>query len=131
MSFNKAQAENVYGFDVSSGTELVSQLKALWHDKPDYMDLISMRPHRLRVLSGPAVDLSRSWVDERNLIRVSYVVGLDGKVEDARVLDTTSHRYNSLCLKTIEKWRFVPVQDPSGPVKVMGLENFFLYPKRR
>jgi hypothetical protein len=131
MSFNRAQAANVYGFNVSSGTELVSQLQALWHDKPEYIDLIRMRPERLHVLSGPAPNLSHSWVDERTLVRVSYVVGLDGHVEDARVIDTTSHRYDSLCLKTIREWSFVPAQDASGPVKVMGLENFYLYPKRR
>jgi TonB family protein len=131
MSYNRGQAESVYGFNVSSGIELVSQLQALWHDKPEYVDLIRMRPTRLGVLSGPAPNLSHSWVDERTLVRVSYVVGLYGQVEDARILDSTGHRYDSLCLKTIREWNFVPAQDASGPVKVMGLENFFLYPKRR
>jgi hypothetical protein len=126
----QAHAGYINNFKVSTGAEMVSQLKALWGDKPEYEALITPRPNRLSFLSGAPPSVSHAWVDQTELIRVSFVVGLDGRVEDARVLDTTNHRLNSLCLKTIGQRTFAPPRGSSGPEKAMGLENFWFRSKR-
>jgi len=100
----------------------------LWHDRPDFAALVDAPPplHRMRMASAAApaypVLLRLQHINARVL--VSFVVGTDGQVEDARILESSNVRFNASALKAIREFTFLPAQGTSGPQRELAIQPF-------
>jgi TonB family protein len=97
-----------------------------WADKPEYLALLT-RKHvkNVRIVSDlkpiccpPGLGQIPAKVD------VSFVVGSDGKVEDARVLWSSDYRFDSLALDAMFKYKFTPAEGADGPEREFDVMPF-------
>lgn len=108
------------------------QLERLWHDKPEYLALLHHKPvKRIRMISAVAARYP-VWLllnGVRARVRVSFVVGLDGHVEDARVLESSDSRFDTPALEAMRQFKFLPAEGPSGPEREMEVQPFHFEPR--
>jgi TonB family protein len=60
-------------------------------------------------------------------VLVSFVVGTDGKVEAARILESSDIRFNDSVLEATRKFTFLPAQGADGPTRYLGLMPFIFW----
>jgi TonB family protein len=81
----------------------------------------------LRMLSAAAphypITLHLAHV-EANVI-VSIVVGVDGRVEDARVVESSDSRFDTYAVEAMMKFTFVPAEGAAGPERAMADQPFY------
>lgn len=107
----------------------------LWQDQPQYAALVDAPPpaKRMRLISAvaPAYPplLRLGHVNAR--VVVSFVVGPDGHVEAARVIESSDARFNDSSLTAIFGFTFIPPQGISGPAHELATLpfNFWWSPK--
>ena len=102
---------------VTSNPERDARLEHLWSDNPEYIALIKQKTAKsVRVLSNvsPKCPDSVRGTRFRVIVEVSFIVGLDGKVEDARILESPDPRFDSASIEAIRQFRFVPAQGLDG-----------------
>ena len=109
-------------------------LRKLWQDNPEYVRLVGAKPppRRFRLISGvePQCPRSLSVTGIVRTVRASFVVGTDGRVEDARILTSDDDRLNDYVIQAMLQFKFVPAEDQSGPVRSMAVMPFNYAPRR-
>jgi TonB family protein len=72
---------------------------------------------RMRVISAPSPVcppvLRLEHVNGRVII--SFVVGIDGRVEDARIIESSDIRFNDSALEAVRRFTFTPANGVHGP----------------
>jgi TonB family protein len=62
-------------------------------------------------------------------VTVSFVVGKDGRVEDARVVESSDSRFDSSAIDAILKFTWIPAEDSTGgPVREIANIPFHFKP---
>jgi TonB family protein len=99
------------------------QLKRLWQDQPQYARLLDIDPvKRVRMISAVAPTYP-TWLRLGHVnanVLVSFVVGTDGRVEAARILESSDSRFNDSVLEAIRQFTFIPAQGTDGPTRYMA-----------
>jgi TonB family protein len=99
------------------------QLKRLWQDQPQYALLLDADPvKRVRMITAVAPRypaLLRLGHVNANVL-VSFVVGTDGLVEAARILESSDSRFNDSALEAVRQFTFIPAQGTDGPVRYIA-----------
>lgn len=102
---------------VTSNPERDARLEHLWADKPEYVALINQKTAKsVRVLRNVSPKCPDSVRGTKFLVvvEVSFIVGLDGKVDDARILESPDPRFDSASIEAIRQFRFVSAQGLDG-----------------
>jgi len=97
-------------------------------DKPEYAVLANAKHVKeMRVISTVSPDYPY-WLHlahvEANVL-VSFVVGIDGKVEDARIIESSDSRFNSSAIAAIRKFTWIPAEGAAGPEREMAIVPFY------
>jgi len=100
----------------------------LWGDKPEYAALANAKHVKeMRVISAVPPDYP-FWLHlahvEANVL-VSFVVGTDGRVEDARVIESSDSRFDSSAIDAIRKFTWIPGEGSAGPEREMAIIPFY------
>jgi TonB family protein len=103
---------------MTHSAESDTQLARLWSDKPENVELLR-RVHlrNIRVVSGVVPRCPPDAVAGTHFpvrVQVSFLVGADGKVKDARIFESYDPRFDSISLSTIRKFRFLPARGADG-----------------
>lgn len=53
------------------------------------------------------------------IVTVSFVVGVDGNVEDARLVESSDERFNTVSIEAIRQYKFIPAEGSAGPEPAM------------
>lgn len=128
---NDALARWDQGIYAPGESESVPEQKQLWADRPVYAGLPDARPvKRMRLVTAvsPKYPLLLQVAKVAGTVRVSFVVGRDGRVEDARVLESSDARFNQAALDAIRQFTFLPALGPDGPVREMAVVPFHFVP---
>jgi TonB family protein len=118
---------------ISSSAELPQdQIVRLWRDKPDYVALANAPPpaKRMRLISAfaPKYPYMLHFHVEAT-VTVSFVVGKDGRVEDARVIESSDSRFDSSAIDAIFRFTWIPAEDSTGaPAREMAHMPFHFKP---
>jgi TonB family protein len=103
------------------------QLQRLWQDQPQYARLLDTDPvKRVRMISAVAPaypTLLRLGHVNANVL-VSFVVGTDGRVEAARILESSDSRFNDSVVEATRKFTFLPAQGTDGPTRYIAQMPF-------
>ncbi|HEY2462923.1 MAG TPA: energy transducer TonB [Steroidobacteraceae bacterium] len=103
------------------------QLSRLWRDMPEYAALIGQKHDRnLRAVSAVAPKYP-FWLAMNNVkarVKVSFIVGIDGNVEDARLLESSDSRFDMPAIEAIRNFKFIPAEGPAGPEQAMSYLTF-------
>jgi len=103
---------------MTHNSESDTQLARLWSDKPENVELLRRVHFRnVRVVSGVVPKCPPDAVVGTHFpvrVQVSFLVGTDGRVKDARIYESYDSRFNSISLSTIRKFRFVPARGADG-----------------
>jgi TonB family protein len=93
------------------------QLRRLWHDKPQYVALVGVthtKTIRIVSVAVPKYPYWEAWAKKRADVSISFIVGVDGRVEDARVYKSSDSRFDQPALEAVRHFIFVPAEGPSG-----------------
>jgi TonB family protein len=99
----------------------------IWRDKSQYAALAGakhLKEVRMKY-AAPAKcpgGLGPGEVDAK--VDVSFVVGLDGRVEDARVIWSSDDRFNAAALEAMREDTFVAAVGPAGAERAMYVKPF-------
>jgi TonB family protein len=112
------------------------QLRRLWRDKPEYVGLVGMKHAKtLRIVSVavPKYPYWEAWAKKGAEVSVSFIVGVDGKVEDARVYESSDSRFEQPALDAIRQFVFIPAEGNSGsPERAIEVQPFdFSVPSKK
>ena len=55
---------------------------------------------------------------------VSFVVGVDGRVEDARIIESSDSRFDDSALNAIRRFTFIPAEGVNGPTREIAMQPF-------
>jgi len=91
--------------------------RRLWRDKPEYVALVGVKHAKtVRIVSiaAPKYPYWEAWAKIRAEVSISFIVGVDGKVDDARVFESSDSRFDQPALDAIRQFIFVPAEGPSG-----------------
>ena len=94
------------------------QLSRLWQDKPEYVELITrkyVRRFRVVALVAPKYPYLLLINRVKAIVRVSFIIGVDGRDEDARILESSDSRFDSISIDTVREMKFIPAEGPAGP----------------
>jgi TonB family protein len=97
-------------------------VRRLWRDKPEYATLIGakhLKQVRLVSAVAPTYPFTLRLAHVEAEVIVSFVVGLDGRVEDARVLESSDSRFNAAAVEAMLKFTFIPAEGATGPERAM------------
>jgi TonB family protein len=128
---NSALQEQDQGID-STPNLPKDQIMRLWRDKPEYVALTNAPPpaKRMRLISAvpPRYPYMLHFHVEATVV-VSFVVGKDGRVEDARVVESSDSRFDSSAIDAILKFTWIPAEDSTGgPAREMANMPFHFKP---
>jgi TonB family protein len=128
---NAALQEKDQGID-STPRLSNDQINRLWRDKQEYMALANAPPpaKRMRLTSAvpPEYPYMLHFHVEATVV-VSFVVGKDGHVEDARVVESSDSRFDSSAIDAILKFTWIPAEDSTGaPTREMAHMPFHFKP---
>jgi TonB family protein len=106
----------------------------LWSDKPEYAGLPDAKHLKeMRLISAVAPDYPY-WLHFAHVeanVSVCFVVGTDGRVEDARVIESSDARFDPSALDATWKFTWIPAQGAAGPEREMAVLTFnFRAPKK-
>jgi TonB family protein len=107
----------------SGSSKYHDQIDRLWRDRPEYVALADAPPprKRIRMISAAAPVyppvLRLSHINGK--VVLSFVVGIDGRVEDARIVESSDLRFNGSALEAIRRFTFIPAEGPNGPMREM------------
>lgn len=98
------------------------RISRLWADRIDYIALIQEpgRPERFpRLVSSvpPRYPTLPLLAKVRAKVVMSFVVDEKGKVEAARVLESSDSRFDQAALESVLKWKFLPALNGGTPKK--------------
>jgi TonB family protein len=96
-------------------------LLKLWSDRPDYVALISQNVKPGQLLSTTNRTQPRVNPCRRIQVVVSFVVGINGAVDAARVVVSTDSTFNKFALDEIRDFKFKPAEGPGGPSLAVGV----------
>jgi TonB family protein len=99
----------------------------LWRDRPEYVAIIDAPVvKRTRMISAvaPTYPLFLRLGHINGKVVVSFIVGIDGRVEDARVIESSDDRFNDSALEAMRKFTFIPAEGKQGPVREMHEQPF-------
>jgi TonB family protein len=122
-----AQLEQSDRDGVPTPTRYADQSARLWNDKPQYAALVGVKPLKnMRMISAaaPAYPTMLRLAHINARVVVSFVVGTDGRVEEARVIESSDSRFNDSALEAMRNFTFLPAQGPSGPVRQIEIQPF-------
>ena len=51
--------------------------------------------------------------------RVSFIIGVNGRVEDARILESSDSRFDSVSIDAVREMKFIPAEGPAGPERAI------------
>jgi TonB family protein len=99
----------------------------IWRDKPQYAALAGAKHLKEVRMTYAALakcpgGLGPGEVDAK--VDVSFVVGLDGRVEDARVIWSSDERFNPAALEAIQQDAFIPAMGPIGAERAMYVRPY-------
>jgi TonB family protein len=99
----------------------------LWRDRPQYATLVDAKPvKRMRMISAAAPSyptmLRLGHVNAK--VIVSFVVGVDGRVEDARIFESSDSRFDDSALEAIRRFTFIPAEGVNGPTREIAMQPF-------
>jgi TonB family protein len=103
------------------------QLQRLWQDQPQYVRLLDTDPvKRVRMISAvaPAYPALLRLGHVNANVLVSFVVGTDGRVEAARILESSDSRFNDSVLEATRQFTFLPAQGADGPTRYIAQMPF-------
>jgi TonB family protein len=108
------------------------QINRLWRDKQEYVALANAPPpvKRMQLISAvpPEYPYMLHFHVEATVV-VSFVVGKDGQVEDARVVESSDSRFDSTAIEAILKFTWIPAEDSTGaPTREMAHMPFHFKP---
>jgi TonB family protein len=106
--------------------------RRLWADKPEYAALPELKyVKHMRVISAAAPKYPYLLYVARvaATVRVSFVVGIDGHVEAARIIESSDSRFDASALEAIVQFKFIPAQGAAGPEREMAILPFNFVPK--
>jgi TonB family protein len=121
---------------ISSGPEFPQdQIVRLWRDKPEYVALAKAPPpaKRMRVISAFPPDYPYALhFHVEATVTISFVVGNDGRVEDARVIESSDSRFDASAIAAIFKFTWIPAEDSTGgPTREMAHIPFHFKPSQK
>ena len=106
----------------------------LWQDRPEYVALVDQTPvKRLRIVSAVAPDYPPGlrWGHVNGRVVVNFIVAADGRVEDARVIESSDMRFNDSAVAAVRKFTFLPALGANGPISSMETVPFDFWWSRR
>jgi TonB family protein len=101
--------------DISQADQ--DKLRRLWRDKPEYAALVGVKHAKtVRIVSiaVPKYPYWEAWAKIRAEVSISFIVGVDGTVDDARVCESSDSRFDQPALDAIRQFIFVPAEGHSG-----------------
>jgi TonB family protein len=108
------------------------RLVRLWADKPEYVALLGKKHRREpRLLSAavPKYPLVLAIARVEATVVVSFVIGPDGSVEAARVIESSDSRFDASALEAMFKTSFLPAEGPDGPERDVELQPIHFRPR--
>jgi TonB family protein len=109
------------------------QVVRLWRDKPQYAALANakhVRQMRMISAAAPEYPIVLRFTHVEALVKVSFVVGIDGRVEDARVIESSDSRFDSAAVEAMRKFVFLPAEGIDGPESSMEVQPFNFHIKK-
>ena len=108
----------------TNSSELKDRLARLWADVPEYVAVIQderqlKKTPRLVSMSPPAYPTIPLLAGVKGRVLVSIVVGRDGSVIDARVMESSDSRFDQSAVDAAIKWKFLPGEFDDGPTIVV------------
>ena len=99
--------------------------REIWRDRPEYANLIGVKHVKeVRMLEAVAPVCPPGLGYLHAVVIVSFIVGPDGHVGDARVLSSSDSRFNASAIDAMKKFRFTPAQGVSGTEAAIYLQPF-------
>jgi TonB family protein len=124
---NAALEKYEQGIGASSSYSSEPQIR-LWSDKPQYAGLPDAKHLKEMHLISAVPPEYPYWLHvarvEANVL-VCFVVGTDGRVEDARVIESSDARFDSSAHDAIQKFTWIPAQGAGGPEREMAVIPFY------
>jgi TonB family protein len=105
----------------------------LWRDKPEYMALVGAKHSkelRMVAAAAPRYPIRLRWAHVEANVIVSFVVGVDGRVEDARVIESSDSRFDTCAVEAMMKFTFLPAEGAAGPERAMADQPFYFRVKK-
>jgi TonB family protein len=118
---NKTLADMEQGISSPYGSRTEQEVR-LWKDKPEYVALAGAKHRkRIRMVSAvaPYYPISLRLTHVEATVVVSFVVGLDGRVEAARVIESSDSRFDAPAVDAMLKFTFLPAEGENGPEREM------------
>jgi TonB family protein len=118
---------------------LQDKLLTLWGDRPGFVEVLRLNRHldvRPRLLSSapPQFPSVPPLYPKKTIsVLVSFFIGEDGTVEDARAAESDDPAYNEAAVAAVLKWKFVPATVDGHPAETImavpiRFESFTLSP---
>lgn len=88
----------------------------------------------IRILSVavPKYPYWEAWAKKRAEVSIAFIVGIDGKVEDARVYASSDSRFDQPALEAMRQFIFIPAEGPAGPERAIEVQPFhFAVPSKQ
>jgi TonB family protein len=119
--------ENLEKHPAASTSPVVQLQNQIWRDKPQYAALSRAKHLKEARMTHAAPakcpgGLSPGEVDAK--VDVSFVVGLDGRVEDARVIWSSDERFNAASLEAMRHDTFIPAMGSNGAERAMYVKPY-------
>ncbi|HEX3395457.1 MAG TPA: hypothetical protein VHS76_02070 [Steroidobacteraceae bacterium] len=125
-----AQSANSFLKDKESGNltpnpSLEEMQIQLWRDHPEYLPLVSQKHLKyVRMLRSVDPIYPAALGPVHAQVYVSYVVGVNGRIEDARALWSSDSRFDPFALNAMRQFTFTPAQGRAGPEREMEVLLF-------
>jgi TonB family protein len=119
--------ENLEKHPAALTSPVIQLQNQVWNDKPQYAALAGAKHLKeVRMTYAAAAicpgGLGPGEVDAK--VDVSFVVGLDGRVEDARVIWSSDERFNAAALEAMRQDTFIPAKGPNGVERAMYVKPY-------
>lgn len=108
--------------ETPAGTELKNRLLRLWVDRPECIQILT-RDHAPETLPRLISSIPPSYptvpflANVKARVVVTFVVSDSGKVEEARVYESSDSRFDESALDAVRQWRFLPAIMSGRPTK--------------
>ena len=116
-----AAAENGRDAVARDGNAELNAVSQLWSDHPEYIAELRRqnsltKPPRF-VSNAPPIFPSQFQITQPVTVMVSFAIGVNGGVEEARVLQSSDSRFDQAALAAVLLWKFLPAENAGGPVR--------------
>lgn len=98
------------------------RMARLWRDKPEYVAIVknqtkAAKAPRLVSSVAPSYPLMPLLAKIKGQLIVSFIVDERGNVEAARILESSDARFDGPAIQSVLKWKFLPAENETGPIK--------------